>query len=141
MEFVRTLVHEKTGLIIDQTDSRGGTTSTGNLARPAFSEDAGFIDLILAVVENQHMPVLSRIHTQLGVILRIYNSNKKIKTKILGELCKDTYNLISDFFPWANLSTTLHKLLAHSEELVRDFNSGHGLKTFLRKEQKHAISW
>ena len=129
MEFVRTLVHEKNGLRIDQPYSRGGTTSTGNLARRAFSEDASFIDCILTVVESHHRNVLSRIHTQLGVILRISNSNKKIKTKILGELCKNTYILIIDFFQWTNISPTL----AHSEEQVRDFNSGHGLKNLSEK--------
>ena len=37
MIFVTTLVEEKTGLRIDQPDPRGGTTSTGSVARRAFS--------------------------------------------------------------------------------------------------------
>ena len=39
MIFVITLVQEKTGLRIDQPDPRGGTTSTGSVARRAFSEE------------------------------------------------------------------------------------------------------
>ena len=130
MEFVRTLVQEKTGLKINQPDSRGGTTSTDSIARRAFTEDSSFIDCILTVVASQHRCVLSRIHSQLSVILRLYNSNEKIKTKALGYQCKDTYIKILESFPWSNISPTLHKVLAHSEELVRDFNSGHGLKDF-----------
>ena len=40
---------------------------------------------------------------------------------------------VLDFFPLANISSTLHKLLAHSEELVIDFNSGHGLKNLYKE--------
>ena len=42
MNFVRTLVQDKTGLKIDQPDPRGGTTSTGSVARRAFSNDKNF---------------------------------------------------------------------------------------------------
>ena len=39
-------------------------------------------------------------------------------------------SLILDSFPWANISPTLHKVLAHSEELLREMNAGHGFKCF-----------
>ena len=55
---------------------------------------------------------------------------RKVKTLNLGKLCKDTYLLILDSFPWASITPTLHKLLAHSEELIRESNSGFGLKKF-----------
>ena len=35
-----------------------------------------------------------------------------------------------DCFPWASITPTLHKLLAHSEELIRETNSGYILKCF-----------
>ena len=31
-------------------------------------------------------------------------------------------------FPWANITHTLHKLLAHCTELIRNCNDGFGLK-------------
>ena len=63
-------------------------------------------------------------------IIRIFNSDRIVNTTELGNLCRDTYLLILDSFPWANISPTLHKVLAHSEELLREMNAGHGLKCF-----------
>ena len=44
--------------------------------------------------------------------------------------CKDTYQLIIDHFTWANVTPTLHKVLAHSVELMSRFNEGRGIKAF-----------
>ena len=38
--------------------------------------------------------------------------------------------MILESFPWASITPTLHKLLAHSEELISESNSGFGLKEF-----------
>ena len=38
--------------------------------------------------------------------------------------------LILDSFLWASITPTLHKLLTHSEELIRESNSGFCLKEF-----------
>ena len=47
MKIVQKIVQEKTGLKIDQPDSSGGTTSTGNVARRAFSDESNFIECVL----------------------------------------------------------------------------------------------
>ena len=130
MVFVRTLVQEKTGLKIDQPDPRGGTTSTGSVARRAFSNESKFLDCVLSVVETNSRDSLTLLHTYLSAILRIFNSDRRIETNQFGNLCTNTYLLILDSFPWVNISPTLHKVLAHSEELLRDLNSGFGLKCF-----------
>ena len=39
MKFIQSLIQEKTGLKVDLPDSSGGTTSTGNVARRAFSDE------------------------------------------------------------------------------------------------------
>ena len=51
MTFVRTLVEEKNGLKVDRpnTDTSGGTTSTGSVARRAFSNECQFIECCLSV--------------------------------------------------------------------------------------------
>ena len=121
---------DQTGLKVDQPDPKGGTSSTGNVARKAFSDECKYIDCVLIVVENQHRPALSRIHSHLAAIQRIFNSDRRVETEKLGNLCRTTYLLILDSFPWASITPKLHKLLAHSEELVRDCNSGYGLKRF-----------
>ena len=38
--------------------------------------------------------------------------------------------LILDSFPWESITPTLHRVLAHSEEILKDLNFGHGLKCF-----------
>ena len=50
----------------------------------------------------------------LAVILRIYNSDKIINEESFEIICKDTYQLILAHYPWANVTPTLHKILAHS---------------------------
>ena len=119
MKFLQTLViQEKTGLKVDQPDSSGGTTSTGNVARKAFSDETSFLECVLSTIAVSHRPALAKIHTQLAAILRVYNSGRKVNTVELGKVCKDTYLLILDSFPLASITPTLHKLS----------NSGFGLK-------------
>ena len=119
MRNVQKIVQEKTGLKIDQPDTSGGTTSTGNVARRVFSEGSKCVSSMIAA---QHRPALLKVHTQLSAILRIFNSGLLINTSDLGKLCKETYILVLDSFPWASITHTLHKLLAHSEELIREYN-------------------
>ena len=130
MRFVRAIIQEQTGLKVDQPDSRGGTSSTGNVARKAFSDKCKYLECVLSLVDVQHRAALSRIHAQLGATLRILNSDRKINTNELGNMCRATYLLILESFPWVSITPSLHKLLAHSEELIRDCNSGYGLKCF-----------
>ena len=98
MMFVRTLVEEKTGLRIDQPDTRGGTTSTGSIARRAFSYESSYIDCVLSVVGTEHKETLSKLPTQLSAILRIINPDRIIDTEEFGDLCTNTYLMIVDTY-------------------------------------------
>ena len=130
MKFVQNLVQMETGLKVDQPDPRGGITSTGGVARRAFSNDTKFIECILPLIDTEHRDLLLKIHTQLSAILRIVNSDREINTQEFGILCTNTYLFILDYFPWASITPMLHKLLAHSEEILREVNNGCGLKSF-----------
>ena len=130
MIFVRALVEEKTGLRLDQPDSRGGTSSTGSVARRAFSYDSKYIECVLSVVETEYKETLSKIHANLSAILRIINSDRMINTEEFGDLCTSTYLLIVESLPWVSITPTLHRVLAHSEEILEEFNLGRGLKSF-----------
>ena len=88
MKFLQTLIQEKTGLKVDQPDSSGGTTSTGNVARRAFSDETSFVVCVLSTIAIPHRPALAKIHNQLAAILRVYNSGRKVNTVELGKLCK-----------------------------------------------------
>ena len=60
------------------------------------------------------------LQTNLSVLLRIFNSNQAIDKNKLDSLCKETYESILTDFPWASVTPSLHRLLAHSPELIRD---------------------
>ena len=60
MKIVQKIVQEKTGLKIDQPDSSDGTTSTGNVARRAFSDESNFIECVLSIIPIQHQPALGK---------------------------------------------------------------------------------
>ena len=83
-------MQEKTGLKVDQPDSSGGTTSIGNVARRAFSDETSFLECVLSTITIPHRPALAKIHTQLAATLRVYNSSRKVNQWS----CKDTYLLI-----------------------------------------------
>ena len=129
-KFVREFLHEKTGLKIDQPSKDGGTSSTGNIARLCFSDQKNFLYWIQTMLPaNQHESI-GMILNNLSVILRIFSCNRKIDTNELDTLCKETYEYILTHFPWVNITPSLHKVLAHSTELIRDCNDGFGMKDF-----------
>ena len=119
MKFVRNFLQKETDLKITQADPRGGTTSTGEVARRAFSNDTKFIECILPLFDTEYRDPLLKIHTQLSAILRIVNSDRKINTQEFGIICTNTYLFILDILPWTSITPMLHKSLAHSEEILR----------------------
>ncbi|KAI6655659.1 hypothetical protein LOD99_1799 [Oopsacas minuta] len=76
MIFVRNLIEGKTGMRIDQPNASGGTSSTGSVARRAFSCDSKYFECVLSVVETEHKETLSKLQTHLSAILRITLLNK-----------------------------------------------------------------
>ena len=131
MKFTREFLFDKTGLKIDKPCPEEGTTSTGNIAR----------EWVSTMIPDNLRDDLCTLHTNLSVLLRIFNCNKAVQTDKLDTLCKDTYYLILLSFPWASITPSLHRLLAQSVELIRDCNEGFGLKDFQRKQWRLAINY
>ena len=115
---------------IDQPNSGGGTTSTGNIARLYFMDKNQFLFWVNSLITFEFHEPLKIIHTNLSVVLRIYNSDSEINTERLDILCKETYEYIVFNFSWANITPSLHKLLAHCSELIRTCNNSIGIKDF-----------
>ena len=130
VKFTREFLFDKTGLKIDQPCPDGGTTSTGNIARQCFLNKNNFISWVSTIISDNLRDDLCTLHTNLSVLLKIFNCNKAVQTDKLDAICKDTYELILIAFPWASVTPSLHRLLAHSVELIRDCNDGNGLKNF-----------
>ena len=84
MIHVRTIIENVTGLRIDQPDPKGGTTSTGGVARKGFSNDSNFIQCVISLVEIEFSGILSKLHTQLSVILRIITQTEESIQKNLA---------------------------------------------------------
>ena len=98
MIFVRNVVQERTGLKIDQPDPSGRTTSTGSVARRAFSTESQFIECVSSLVTHNTKNG-SQNYTQISAIVRIFNCDRKVNTNELRKLCKGTYLLILESFP------------------------------------------
>ena len=127
-------LRKHTGLKIDYPNIHGGTSSTGNIARLCFirhdDSQKDFIYWVLTLIDQKYKYEVEIIHRNLAIILRIMNSNERIDTIKLEVFCKDAYELIINSFPWVSITLTIHKLLAHIVELIRDHNEGYGLKNF-----------
>ena len=65
--------------------------------------------------------------THLCAIIRVMNSSeRKIDIKKYDQLCKDVSVKIVQTFPWAKISESMHRVLAHSAELI-EANQNFGL--------------
>ena len=131
-KFITILINDNLNIIIDIPSTQGGTTTTGNVVRRCLirkdDNDQDFLYWVLTVIPPEFKSHIIEIHTCLGAILRVYNSSKRVDTEELALVCSKIYQSILCEFPWANISPTLHKLLAHAPEFISTFNDGHGLE-------------
>ena len=86
---------------------------------------------------------MTQIGQYISVILRLFSSSENIDVQEYKKVCTILYLLYLESFPtqskkklpqpvdlmWISVSPTLHKLLAHSWELI-EMNDGCGLKCF-----------
>ena len=75
------------------------------------------MELYLNKTENE-LHVLQELHQKFSVILRIISSKSYVREEF-EDFCYDTYKLLLQEFPWMKLSETVHRLLAHSAEVIR----------------------
>ena len=123
IKIVQKIVQEKTRLKIDQPDSSGGATSTGNVARRAFTDESNFIECVPSIIPIKHQPALAKVHAQLAAIFRIFNSSQLVKT-LIWENCAKHLSSSVRLFSLGEYHAYPTQLLAHSEELIRYTNSG-----------------
>ena len=97
--------------------SHTGSSLTGNLARRFFDQEC--MKLLSKVVKKPQLNIIEKLHLNLQVILRIISSkDEKINIEKFSILCIDTYVHILTNFKWVDLTPTVHKVLAHSSELI-----------------------
>ena len=126
---IQSAIIEKLGIKWDYADStgQGGSTTTGNVARRLLfkSENRRIItDLIQSVSDRE---VAERIAVLLSTILRALSSDRKVNVDEYKKLCTELNLLLLREVSWVSITPSLHKVLAHSWELI-EVNDGRGLK-------------
>ena len=126
---VQEAILKETGIKWDFVDSsgQGGTTTTGNVARALLFEKQKR-DIITNLIRNQSdREITEQFGYLLSTILRDISSDKTIRIDQYKNICKDLNLLLLHEIPWASVTPTLHKVLAHSWELI-EMNHQKGLK-------------
>ena len=120
---------------------KGGTSTTGNTARNILHH--GGREIVIEMLPDRFQEVMKQIGQYLSVILRLFSSSQNINVQEYKKVCTTLYLLYLESFPtqsekknpkpidlvWISVPPSLHKLLAHSWELI-DMNDGRGLKCF-----------
>ncbi|KAI6648100.1 hypothetical protein LOD99_11909 [Oopsacas minuta] len=128
MKRVRAILQERCNFSVDIPSSQGGTSTTGNIARDCFLNKRDFLTWATSSINPSDKISLEKIQTNLSVLLRLLNSGDLINCDKMQELCKETYEFILIEYPWASITPSLHKLLAHSFQLIGAYNNGKGLQ-------------
>ena len=91
------------------------------MLQDCFSDKRDFSKWATSTISEKDRELILIIHKNLSGILRVFNSSHKIDTTQLNILCNDTYEFIVFIvnFHRANITPSLHKLLAHSAELIQ----------------------
>ena len=90
----------------------------------------GLPDHLVSCVPAQSAEDLRTLHMYLSVILRVINSkSSEVDLEEFGGFCTQCYVHILSAFPWVKVTGTVHKILAHSAEMIEAMG-GKGLGTY-----------
>ena len=129
-EAMKRKFYEETGVKLDAPTSQGGNTDTGNVAWRFFSpESTDVINDILVKFKVPKKEKILSILNAFGIILRVMSSKRQVHIEQYALLCRSTYILILEEFPWVLLTECLHDVLGHSAEAI-EANDGFGLGWF-----------
>ena len=78
-------------------------------------------------LDEKDRAVIGKYGQMLSVSLRIIESSAQVNVDQYKEHCKNAYIHLINELPWVSITPTLHKLLAHSWELIA-LNEGEGLR-------------
>lgn len=77
-------------------------------------------------ISNKQRKVLPQLLQNCSVILRIINSDEQVNVEEFELLCRETNLILIDHFSFMNITPTVHAVLAHSPDIIRN-NKGVGL--------------
>lgn len=99
------------GLIIDQPKPGYGSSNDGNTAR-RFFENAEITSKITHIDIN--------IIKKFSVILEVISSYYNINTKLFTNYCLETARLLVKTFPWYYITPTVHLILIHGPDVIKN---------------------
>lgn len=99
------------GLIIDKVKPGFGTSNDGNTAR-AFFYNYATTARITGLNENL-------IH-RFGTILAAIASGYEIDTEKFNDYCVATREMYLSLYPWYNMPATVHKILVHGANIIKN---------------------
>ena len=115
--------------------SRGGTSTTGNTARVLLYNKKNR-DFIIGKLDEKHQQLMSEVMLRFSVILRVMSTKGEVNVDAYKKYCTELYVILINNFPrvvnkkqpgpWISITPSVHKLLAHSWELMKN-NDNHGL--------------
>ena len=114
--------------------SRGGTSTTGNTARVLLYKKKNR-DFIIGKLDEKHQQLMSEVMLRFSVILRVMSTKGEVNVDAYKKYCTELYLILINNFPrvvnkkqpgpWISITPSVHKLLAHSWELMKN-NDNHG---------------
>ena len=109
----------------DQPDptGKGGTTTTGNIARRLLYKNR---ETVINELEVEWRDKFAKWGQHLSIILRVISSRCDVNVPAFRDFCLDLYFFIVNTFPWVSITGSVHKVLGHSWELI-ELNCGRGL--------------
>ena len=81
----------------------------------------------VSLVEESEREALNTVLLGLCATVKVINSQKRrVNVEKLRQLTMETYLALVEGFPWAAVSPSVHRILAHSWEVIQ-LNDGYGL--------------
>lgn len=111
-QLVQSRLKKELNVRVDQVLQGHGTTNTGNLARRCLGEPEKFA---------RCLEIDQDLVSNIALIISLFRSKKILDYDKVEALCRSTYELHYELYPWSQMSPTLHKLLRHGCEIARTY--------------------
>ena len=112
---------------IPDSTGHGGTTTTGNTVRKIIHSKS-LRDVFTDGINNtDDRAAAVKFGNLLSQLIRVMSSSSEVDLVKYKKSCDELYNLLLTDLSFVSITPTLHKLLAHSAELIEG-NGGKGLK-------------
>ena len=111
------VLRETRRVVATVSSSSIGSSNAGDTCRRVLWEPH-CREIILREINYPYRELLRPILEHIAVVLRVINSDQKVRILAFRRLCVNLYGAILTEFPWVMISPTVHKTIAHAWELM-----------------------